>query len=535
MLENLFHAPSVLTMHEARQQFLHNNQIRLPTSGYLPVEGGDIWRHRRTRAVAREMHAWLFYYYLRPFSNDDDKTILRKLVQLISHWREIVELPPSRIPLAYHDEATAQRAIALSCLLTDYGDDLSGRELELIKQIMDETVELLTDEEFYSADTNHGMYQDLGLLTLSAHHHRGEAIRTFAITRLNNYFSNAFTSEGIHKEHSPQYHFIVSHHLKHYARYLESIDPEEARKFRELFNQTHEYALHSITPTGKFPPVSDTVNKPISSLGISQTYDSPEFQFALTQGLVGNVPKRNTLIADDTGVAIFREDWQNPNTLYLYFSAAYNSDYHKHSDELSIYLIYRGIEILREAGPNGYEMDDRFTEYAFSSFGHNTLVVNGNSLPRTDPNARGKVGLERNGQDGEFSVTGWNARFPGVEHRRAIAVQAGLPSAQEHSIRVADTIEGDSANSYELLWHFGPEIQVKIEGQRVTLYSQSEQELGAIDITSTQEFTLSLVKAQREPQLQGWYFPEMGSPTPSQTLIVAFTGNARLQTDVILV
>src|SRR5699024_1875773 len=97
-------------------------------------------------------------------------------------------------------------------------------------------------------------------------------------------------------------------------------------------------------------------NELVISSEYSHVYKSSEYQYAVTQGLLGNTPRLNSLVAADTGVAIFREDWEDPSSVYIYFSAAYNSDYHKHSDELSVYLVHRGIEILREAGPNGYEM-----------------------------------------------------------------------------------------------------------------------------------------------------------------------------------
>src|SRR5699024_5591360 len=110
----------MITMHQARNRFADNDQVLVAGAGYLSLEGGDIWRRRRTRAIARRMHAWFFYYFLRPFNDKNDRIIVAKLVELVRSWRKIVELPPTRIPMAYHDEATAQRAIALSCFLEDY-------------------------------------------------------------------------------------------------------------------------------------------------------------------------------------------------------------------------------------------------------------------------------------------------------------------------------------------------------------------------------------------------------------------------------
>lgn len=547
MLDYLFRAPSIFAVREARAQFIENDEIVVSGAGYIHLEEGDIWRRRRTRGVARQMHAWFFYYFLRPFHDAADKKIARKLIDLLRAWREIVELPPTRIPMAYHDEATAQRAIALSCMLTDYGHLFSGEDIVLIHQVLAESADLLADEEFHSQGTNHGMYQDLALIIASDHIADGDRFANLAIERLNDYFVNAFTSDGIHNEQSPQYHCIVSNHLREYTDFLSSRDAETTRKLREIFKKTEVYATMAISPTGKFPPISDTANDLVTSLGYSHVYPSPEFQYAITQGVLGTVPEKNTYIAPDTGVAIYREDWQDPNSVYLYFSSAYNSDYHKHSDELSLYVVHRGIEVIREAGPNGYEMQDPYTIYGFGSFGHNTLIVNGEGLPRTDPAAMNKVGLEAISPAGEvdltdsssaidFAVEGWNHRFTGLEHRRSLKFWGPEYQESPKKLQILDTIASQRTNDYQLLWHFGPDVSAQIHNHTVSIRDSDGVDLAELKVSSDTDFDLSIVTGQTEPSIQGWYFPKMGVCEPVATLILSFRDdNAEIQTEISLV
>lgn len=547
MLDYLFSAPSIIKVREARAHFIENDKILISGAGYIHLEDGEIWRRRRTRGVARQIHAWFFYYFLRPFHDVDDKEIARKLIDLLTAWREIVELPPTRIPMAYHDEATAQRAIALSCMLTDYGHLFSDKDSAIVHQILEESADLLADDEFHSQGTNHGMYQDLALIIASDHIADGRRFSKLAIERLNNYFTNAFTQDGIHKEQSPQYHYIVSNHLREYIEFLSSRDAHTAQQLQIIFENTEKYATMAISPLGKFPPVSDTANDLVISSGYSHIYPSPEFQYAITQGLLGTVPEINQYLAANSGVAIYREDWQDPNSVYLYFSSAYNSDYHKHSDELSLYLVHRGIELLREAGPNGYEMQDPFTIYGFSSFAHNTLIVNDEGLPRTDPQTMGKVGLQKVTEDekvdpgeaynpADFAAEGWNHRFASVEHHRTLEFWSSRNQESPKTLNILDTIESPQTNDYQLLWHFGPDVSAQVDNHTVTILDSGGVEIAEITVSSDTDIDLSIVAGQTEPSVQGWYFPKMGVCEPVQTLILSFTNdNAAIQTEISLV
>lgn len=547
MLDYLFRTPNIFQVREARERFIENDEILIAESDYIHLEGGDIWRRRRSRGVARKMHAWFFYYFLRPFHNRADEIIVRKLIELLRSWREIVDLPPTRIPMAYHDEATAQRTIALSCMLADYGHLFSDEDSTLIQQILTESVNLLVDEEFHSHGTNHGMYQDLALIIVSNHIPQGHRYLALGIERLNDYFQHAFTEDGIHNEQSPQYHCIVSGHLREYINFLSDRDSDKALQLQEIFQKTETYATMAISPLGKFPPVSDTVNELVSSLGYTHLYKSPEFLYAVTQGLLGTPPRAKQYVAPKSGVAIYREDWRDPNSVYLYFSAAYNSDYHKHSDELSLYLVHRGVEVLREAGPNGYEMKDPLTVYGFSSFGHNTLIVNNKGLPRTDPDSMDKVGLQTlmaGGEDNldrseraiDFRVEGWNHRFAGVQHHRILSFSTPQDQESPKTLTIQDEIASAKTNDYQLLWHFGPEVIAQLDNHTVSIRDCSGVNIATLTVLGDTDIKLSIVSGQTEPCIQGWYFPKMGVCEPTQTLIISFTDDhAAIQTEILLV
>lgn len=104
-----------------------------------------------------------------------------------------------------------------------------------------------------------------------------------------------------------------------------------------------------MTPDGKFPPISDTKVVTLAPRQAVSTYGKGYFLGAITQGKEGNLPATGSYIAEQSGYAIYRDGWSRDSSM-LFFSAAYNADYHKHSDELSIYFYSKEHEILREAG-----------------------------------------------------------------------------------------------------------------------------------------------------------------------------------------
>ncbi|WHS28200.1 heparinase II/III domain-containing protein [Auritidibacter ignavus] len=536
-LDYLFPKRNMLAMRDARSRFVDRDLMTIQPRQTLRLEDGQVWRHRRTRSLARQMHGWLFYYYLRPFHIDLDDAIAEKLIWLLHTWRDVVGLPPSRIPMSYHDESTAQRTIALCCLLDDYGPLLSASDQTFVKDIIREGVDLLVQDEFHSAGTNHGMFQDLALMLASSYIDDNEGLYDLAFGRLTAYFKSSYTAEGVHKEQSPDYHVIVSRHLKEYNQLQGQQASTTEQSLREVFKASERYAIATISPLGSFAPVSDTPPGPVLGRGYGRVYNSDSYRYALTQGALGTPPDFDRFIADEAGVAIFREDWRDLDSLYLHFVAAYNSDYHKHSDELSVYLVYKGLEILREAGPNGYEMSDPYTIYAFSSFAHNTLIVDGEGLPRIDPTKMDKVGLQQVEQQGMFDVKGFNHRYEGVKHSRRVTVQPqdDQPNDAKRHVRIIDTIESADLHQYTLLWHFGPGVRARPSGDTVVIQNASNENLGHLRLRSEGDLKIVQRRGEETPDIQGWYFPKNGVHKPADVLQVEFSAATReVTTDIYL-
>lgn len=276
------------------------------------------------------------------------------------------------------------------------------------------------------------------------------------------------------------------------------------------------YQIWVIKPDGTFPLIGDTFSKDKPSKELWE--DNQNYLYALTSGVSGLAPEGNASVFRNAGYAIFRDDWSNGvNSTYIHFTAAYHTSYHKHSDDLSIWIYAKGHDIVTEAGPYGYQYDLPYTQYAYSSYAHNTLIVNNQGLPRVD----GKFGKtyisEYDLGDKISSVTGVNKRYENVTHIRKLEY-----NRETNVILVKDRITSNKKNNYKILWNFAPNVEplpIKGEKNQYSLLINGE-EIMTLKINSKDIVNIQIVKGQKHPCYLGWNFTELENPIPIYTMVI---------------
>ncbi|WP_431789736.1 heparinase II/III domain-containing protein [Kocuria palustris] len=522
------------------EAFLQKRRFEFRGHPSLAFSDGRTWETATSRAHQRMLHGFIF---LAEWSGAllsgqaDAAELKRAFGEVIGAWvRRFGGARPADAPMAWHDETTAQRVLSVLSFVETCGWDLPDGVDHLVRDILEPAAAVLFTEDFHETGNNHGMFQDFALLAYAAlapyptdaQRHRMAAR---AISRLDDYFSSSFTSEGVHVENSPSYHLMASQYLKQYASTLEAMDHPRAGAFHDMVDHAAEYAIHCVMPDGIHPPISDTKQRPLDSTVHAHLFEAAEYRFAVTGGRTGTEPAERTLVLPETGYAIHRTSWGDPQATFLFFSAAYNADYHKHSDDLSIFVRSRGFDLLCESGPYGYDYQHPFSKYAYSQFSHNSLVVDGVSLPRTD----GKfdaVTLSQNSSDAAvLDVTGTNSRYNGISHERRLQVHE---SANGVRMTVLDSIISDSEHGYELIWNLGPEIRSTVTPVGFDLRSPGT-ELASAVITSETPWAIKRFAAADSPSPRGWRFPDFGRAVPSQQLSVRFQGShVTMQTEFML-
>lgn len=511
------------------ERFLREKIIVSPRFGDLPYNDGEVWADATQRTRARFVHGLLFFsdWHSTVFLDHEAAPVYADAaINIVRSWARTYGDSTLLPAVSHHDETTAQRLIQLTCLLLRLEGLISDEDFRWLYSLALETARMLASDAFHSSGNNHGMFQDLALMQFAVMCdliEMDERLGFFstATTRLYAYFSTSFTADGVHVENTPTYHLMVAKHVHGVLEILSKIGHEHAEYYGSLLSKAAEYATHALMPNGMYPPISDTTQQLESSAARQNIFGSQEFVYAASAGKEGVPPATRTLVLPESGYAIYRSSWTDPDATFAFFSAAYNADYHKHSDDLSLFLRSKGVDLLSEAGAYGYDYKDPLTKFAYSSFAHNCLVVDGSSLPRTDTSSH-LTRLEQNDfrADG-FHVTGSTKRLKDTVHTREVEIRepSGIPE-----IDIVDSVESSGIHAYEILWNLGPEVETVVHGQGFELFHGGRKVMD-LHFEADVATTVSVHRGETKPKFLGWRFPRFGTAVAATAVRIRFKGN----------
>jgi hypothetical protein len=382
------------------------------------------------RAHQRILHSFQFIGDCLPKNFALPNFTYIKLSKIITNWHNyLIENDSSE--MVFHDETTARRVQLLLKLLINIQKNKIDFDLAIIYQILKRDLDLLISDVFYAGVNNHGYFQDITIIYAARLGYVDESIGNKAFQRIKNYLNTVIGSDGVHKEHSPAYHYIIYNNVKANLEILEMFDKPHV--IQEILDRMLPYARAIAMPNLHLPPIGDTEYKPISRNYVDQ--------FSLQEAIPNDLS-----YFGDGGYAIIRDNFSD---YYSVFLGAHHMNYHKHRDELELLLFYKGGWVLSESGPYGYDYQNFHSQYAYSNFGHNTLIINNEMLIDRD----GEPGLVKILEpiiepDGSIVLTGINKRIRGVIHTRTIKF-----SKSKLRIRLVDRLESNIEAKYEIRWH----------------------------------------------------------------------------------
>ena len=188
------------------------------------------------------------------------------------------------------------------------------------------------------------------------------------------------------------------------------------------------------------------------------------------------------------------------------------------------------IGIITEAGANGYQYDDPYTKYAYSSWAHNTLIVNDKGLveEKNIPNDYNYNGTYIDKYDINnplnVSITGVTERYKNVKFERNV-----LYKKKKDMIIVKDIVSSNVDNKYTILWNLAVDLDVKmINNNKLEVY-RNDKRVMAIVIKSSSKYDISLIKGQKEPRLLGWMVKQGSDPIPTYVIKIDFYCNKKIK------
>ncbi|WP_175640263.1 alginate lyase family protein [Metabacillus schmidteae] len=514
-------------------KLVENNQYRIHPYGTYTFKEEIDWvgNPTTTRSYYRSLHSLNFLSdYVEAYKLSGNIEYISRSYSIINQWYKKNPVDKPAHLMAWHDETTGLRLELLVYYFDETRHVLTDEQLSFLYNLIVEHAELLVNDDFHTEKTNHGMFQDEALLIFSDYFNEYKLSTFYSSTakeRLKEYFDYIISKDGVHKEHSPSYNQLIASSINAYANYFEKHgDISFENYLRGLYSLMSDYATYVIKPDGTLPKVGDTFEKdhPNTSLWT----DNEQYQYAASGGANGIAPVKNNVVYPEGGYAIFRDGWSSKANTYVHFTAAYHTDYHKHSDDLSVYIYHDG-DVVTEAGPNGYDYSSPYTEYAYSSFAHNTLIVDDNGLPRVDGKYSKTGIIDYKLSENAPSVTGKNDRYDGVSHTRNLTYEKDL-----NEIIVSDTITSGRSHNYKLLWHLAEDVKPIIQDHIVKLYRNNKL-IMEIELFSHQSLLISAVYGQEDPLL-GWHFKDVNSYNPSYVITVGTNSvNAKITTKFTIV
>ncbi len=386
--------------------------------------------------------------------------------KIMSSWWDKYKCAPLSDDFPWHDHATALRLDRL-CRLA-----LNDRYKESLVEIVVFHANALMREDFYSKNTNHGFDQSLSLLLVAlvfSDHEEAERWRDTGFNRLINEINFAFTEEGVHVENSPAYHFGMIGNMVR-ARNLLKVSHGFNYDFDDIFNKAL-YFLAWITRPDRFVAyIGDSTSyRPSLAKELLDLPSAPNVEWVATDGKSGEEPKKNFIVFEKSGYAIYRSSWgPGANQTHVIMKSGFLSKYHRQDDDLNILIYAYGEDWLIDSGLYNHNQKDPIRIYMRSIKAHNVPYIPGVSIDRV--NCSEDFSFIR-----EVTEPGFLYAFEGVTKMyKEGVVKRRVMIKNENEIKIKDNfLEFDNKQKF-WLFHFPKDKKIKFENGKIVVMGKNK-------------------------------------------------------------
>jgi len=159
---------------------------------------------------------------------------------------------------------------------------------------------------------------------------------------------------------------------------MNGFENELPEDYTERLMKMFDYLLGAMTPAGWVPGLNDSHNTTVRPVIKRATAIYPERQdylYAATLGEEGTHPKWTSKAFPYTGHYVMRSGWDK-DSVYMLLDSGRLGLAHCHEDKLTLVLWAYGRQHILDAGNFSYDQS-KWVKYIRSTFGHNTVVVDG--------------------------------------------------------------------------------------------------------------------------------------------------------------
>ncbi len=343
---------------------------------------------------------------------------------------------------------------------------------------------------------------------------------SYAIETMTKSMKDQVYADGVQTELTSHYHYVA---LANFELFKEICD-QAGQPLPDYYNATLEkmysYIAHVVRPSGYriLNNDGDRGSDRKYILEGAEKFHHPEWEYIATNGASGTKPPDGPSYCYPWAGHFISRSGFDADAQWSFFDIGPWGSGHQHNDKLHISIAAYGRDLLVDAGRFAYTgaVADKFRAYARGTQGHNALLIDHKGQDAGPTLAAEPLG------DSSFKITpefdyasGSFNRFTGLmgeaAHTRSVLYVRGKFWV------VVDRINTDRPRTINALWHWHPDNTV-VRDRLISKTSNGRGNLAVIPV-SKQKFSLTFVKGQETPEIQGWYSPEYNRYEPNTASI----------------
>lgn len=467
---------------------------------------------------------WQFYYHslrmasylINAYELTGDTLYLGKAKWFIESWIEHNPSPSNQSSeRAWDDHSTANRITTFIYFWDHYrnspifDDDFANEFLNMLRKHGEYTAKKTN----YFWGHNHGIFQDRALIQLAVLFPVFESSEEWlevAVSRLSIHLETSVTPTGVHKEHSAAYHYLVLQLFMSISKFNHHYNIINVELDSTIY-QMQEYLVHIAKPDGTVPLVGDSVGDYV--LGISESDITNEHLLYLaSNGNKGEKIVENSIVYQDAGVVIFKNDWEIASPIYFALFNGFHSSVHKQSDDLSFVLTYQQTDFFVDSGKYNFVEDDPYRIFIRSVFAHNSISVDDKSYNVKNPDNVGKSIIENYLITSNYSyVKASHTLYKGVKVTRSVIF------FNDGAIYFHDKIESNDHHEYTQTFNIGKDVSVDYSDVNNVFLSSTIDNTSLVlrQLNEISEF--NVYHGSNDP-MRGWQSTTFNEVSPITTL-----------------
>jgi len=343
--------------------------------------------------------------------------------------------------------------------------------------------------------------------------------RRIAIERLYKQLDDEVYPDGMEYELAAGYNNWVVTEFAHILEMAEmnGLRGELPADYQDKLQKMFNYLLFASMPNGAIPGLNDSGNSDVRGLlttGHKLFPEREDFRFVATAGAWGEAPEQTSYAFPWSGHYVMRSGW-DANATFLLFDAGPYGMGHQHEDKLHFVLWSKGRQHLLDPGNFSYDRS-RWRRYVLETYGHNTVMVDGENQNRgakretywwpkpwqgdapPENDTRWASTPEYDFAAGIYSDGYGEKNAIDVTHTRRV-----LYLKQQDLFVVLDALEpaDEAEHTYEALFHLDTEEAQTLDAGVVRTLNEGQSNL---QITPAPVLNVEIVKGKQDPPVQGW-------------------------------